>query len=112
MRNHSRSANCVKRLLLIDIDIPLEVFKERFMDDWLKLLDWVLGLFKLELKDMYVKKSRHGNTHITLWLEYPIPCDLALRVKFLLGDDRKRIYFQLTRFLKTGNPFDFFFKGD
>jgi len=96
--------------LKIDIDIPYKLFKEVFLEDRLTLFNWAAERYKIEYRDVIIEESRHGNTHITVLLKHRVDCGKALRLKFLLGDDRRRVYFQLERLKAVGDPYDLFFR--
>ena len=98
-------------VLLIDIDVPFDVFKQRFLDAWRGLLDYVAKAYEVTPRLLIVSRSRSGNTHVTLAIRECVSYEKALLLKFLLGDDRKRIALELWRLENIGDPWDFFHRG-
>ena len=62
---------------------------EGWLDDWQKEAFWILLRCSIWAKNVVCKKSEHG-WHIRIALRKPIVDELALKLQFLLGDDRVR----------------------
>lgn len=95
-------------VLLIDIDIPFDTFRETFQSLWLDLLDYVVSKYHITPRLLIVSRSKSGNTHITLAIKECVSYETAIKLKFLLGDDRKRVALELWRLGRIGDPWSFF----
>jgi len=86
--------------VLIDYDIPYELFKEKYLPIILKRASEILGDLLL---DYGVVRSASGNTHMVIRLRREVTQLEAIIIAVLLGSDFKRECFNWFRLFTFGD---------
>lgn len=80
------------RVVRIDHDIPYHLYDTHFLQEWVKQIPY-------PVREMYMRESTGGNTHIKLVMWHEIsPLD-ELMIRAVMHDDPKRIRGDLERYL-------------
>jgi len=98
-----------EKVILLDIDIKWEVMERYALFDLLSdKITYCLSHFYVNAKSVFVEKSQCGNVHVHIVLDKEIDGDTAIRLKYCLGEDGKRLMHSVRRYEKTGKLMDFF----
>lgn len=91
--------------VLIDYDIPYEVFTSRYREVITNRARKVLGSL---FKDIGYSRSNSGNTHVTIYLTREIPERYVMIIAVFMGSDVKREcmnWFRYIQFNESGTLF-------
>ena len=86
--------------VLLDYDIPYELFREKYLPIILKRANEILGGLLL---DYGVTRSASGNTHVVIRLRKEVTQMEAIIIAVLLGSDFKRECFNWFRLFTFGD---------
>ena len=96
-------------VLKIDIDIPIDIFKE-VEAEWIITRRAILWVLCYKVRDIIIHKSQNGKVHawITIETSKPLEPKEKAMLQFLLGDDHNRAKLNFLRATKTPEKFDSF----
>jgi len=86
--------------ILLDYDVPYELFKEKYLPIIIKRANELLGNLFL---DYGITRSASGNTHMVIRLRRDVTQFEAIIIATLLGSDFKRECFNWLRLFAFGN---------
>ncbi len=105
----ANNSNINEKKLLVDIDIPYDIFMDKLYLLWLDKLNFCLKQFNNNVLYINVRESQSNNTHIYVFLEKEIrDFDTYLQFKFCLNEDHGRLTHDIRRYKKLGKVLQFF----
>jgi len=97
------------RTIKLDIDIPYELFMDKFYDIFRSKMFYCTILHNLIIDSWKITKSRKsGNVHVHIVLAKPVTPELYFKLKYCMGEDHRRLVWSYRRYKKTGKILDFF----
>ncbi len=98
-----------EKRLLIDIDIPFNIFQKYLYSNYLKQIEICSREYNFKVLNVKFEKSINGNTHILIILKKPITdFNVYITAKMCLFEDQRRLAHDIRRFEKLGKVLQFF----
>jgi len=99
----------MSRVVLIDVDLPWSLMEKYELREILnEKINFCLSRFNIKAKFVNITQSQCGNVHVHIITYDDIDPKIAIKLKFCVGEDSKRLRHSIRRFEKLGKLLDFF----